>query len=133
MPQEYAPALRKALRKGAVLAATGFGHSKLYDLIAKVNSQSQRRSIPLVEFRFGGKMRLSRSNSERSNATPSSPAPRKNKPRGRDRGAQRNPVQATVLEIPHRAHAGQGRSNPMERNNGRYYTSRSTDAKKVLP
>jgi prophage regulatory protein len=35
MPQEYAPALRKALRKGAVLAATGFGHSKLYDLIAK--------------------------------------------------------------------------------------------------
>jgi predicted DNA-binding transcriptional regulator AlpA len=35
MSQESTPGLHKALRKGAVLAATGFGHSKLYDLIAK--------------------------------------------------------------------------------------------------
>jgi hypothetical protein len=45
MTQESPPALRKALRKGAVLAATGFGHSKLYDLIAKgpgFRSEAQR-------------------------------------------------------------------------------------------
>jgi predicted DNA-binding transcriptional regulator AlpA len=35
MAQESTSGLRKALRMGAVLAATGFGHSKLYDLIGK--------------------------------------------------------------------------------------------------
>lgn len=35
MNQESAPRLRKALRKPEVLAATGFGHSKLYAEIAR--------------------------------------------------------------------------------------------------
>jgi predicted DNA-binding transcriptional regulator AlpA len=35
MIQESMTPLRKALRMSAVLAATGFGHSKLYDMISK--------------------------------------------------------------------------------------------------